>query len=81
MTDDFQRAMELYKKQYENLLIAISKNYHDRFLIIDEEGYYHIGASIKDAGNKIFMFSKIEDRDIQKVIMEKIKSEWTDITK
>ncbi|MDE6643836.1 MAG: hypothetical protein K2K27_07030 [Muribaculaceae bacterium] len=32
---------------------------HDRFLIIDEE-VYHIGASLKDLGKKLFAFSKME---------------------
>lgn len=32
---------------------------HDRFLIIDEE-VYHIGASLKDLGKKLFAFSKMD---------------------
>lgn len=32
---------------------------HDRFLIIDEE-VYHIGASLKDLGKKLFAFSRME---------------------
>jgi hypothetical protein len=33
---------------------------HDRFLIIDNETVYHIGASLKDLGKKWFAFSKIK---------------------
>jgi hypothetical protein len=33
---------------------------HDRFLIIDQQTVYHIGASLKDLGKKWFAFSKIE---------------------
>ena len=33
-------------------------NYHDRFLIIDDT-VYHIGASLKDLGKKLFAFSKL----------------------
>lgn len=32
---------------------------HDRFLIVDED-VYHIGASLKDLGKKLFVFSKME---------------------
>jgi hypothetical protein len=78
VNEAFQRVIELYNKQYENLKIHISENYHDRFLIIDDKIFYHIGASIKDAGNKTFMFSKIEDEDIMNLIRNKLKSEWTD---
>ena len=34
--------------------------YHDRFLIIDGTDVYHIGASLKDLGKKMFAFSKLE---------------------
>lgn len=33
---------------------------HDRFLIIDDETVYHIGASLKDLAKKWFAFSKIQ---------------------
>ena len=33
-------------------------NIHDRFLIIDND-VYHIGASLKDLGKKLFAFSKM----------------------
>ncbi len=36
------------------------KKSHDRFLIVDNEILYHIGASLKDLGKKWFAFSKIE---------------------
>jgi hypothetical protein len=35
------------------------KNFHDRFLIVDD-AVYHIGASRKDLGNKVFAFSELE---------------------
>jgi hypothetical protein len=36
------------------------KNAHDRFLIIDGNEVYHIGASLKDLGAKWFAFSKMD---------------------
>lgn len=33
---------------------------HDRFLIIDRNELYHLGASLKDLGKKWFAFSKLE---------------------
>jgi polyhydroxyalkanoate synthesis regulator phasin len=50
--------VDKYKHQYSNLTIKISDQYHDRFLIIDKKTY-HIGASLKDLGKKIFAFSKL----------------------
>ena len=35
------------------------KDIHDRFVIIDNENVFHIGASLKDLGKKLFAFSKL----------------------
>ena len=51
--------IEKYNKQYNNLELKTTKKFHDRFMIIDDDEVYHIGASLKDLGNKIFAFSKI----------------------
>lgn len=51
--------IEKYNKQYQNLQIKTTKNFHDRFIIIDEKKIYHIGASLKDLGKKVFAFSKL----------------------
>lgn len=48
-----------YNMQHSNLNVKVNKTYHDRFMVIDENDIYHIGASLKDAGKKVFAFSKI----------------------
>jgi polyhydroxyalkanoate synthesis regulator phasin len=50
--------IDKYNAQYNNLNVQTTKKFHDRFLLIDNEAY-HIGASLKDLGKKIFAFSKI----------------------
>lgn len=49
--------------------------FHDRFLIIDEETAYHIGASIKDAGKKCFGISRIGDAGIISDILQRLEIE------
>ena len=51
---------EKYNAQYEPIEIKLFTKSHDRFLIIDNQTVYHIGASLKDLGKKWFAFSKIE---------------------
>jgi len=58
ISKQLQLDIDKYNKQYNNLKIETSKKYHDRFLIIDKQTY-HIGASLKDLGRKIFAFSKL----------------------
>jgi len=52
--------IEKYNAQYNNLNIKISNKFHDRFLLIDNKEAYHIGASLKDLGKKVFAFNKID---------------------
>ncbi len=61
--------IEKYNSQYKNLIIKISNKFHDRFLIIDNKEAYHIGASLKDLGKKIFAFSKIAIVLLQKALI------------
>ena len=51
---------EKYQKQYKNVAIKETKDFHDRFLILDSSEIYHIGASLKDLGNKVFAFNKMD---------------------
>jgi hypothetical protein len=63
-TSNFTNQLKLdlikHKEQYPEIQIETFKKSHDRFLIIDKETVYHIGASLKDLGKKWFAFSKIE---------------------
>jgi len=52
-------AVAKYNKQYASITLKTTNKFHDRFLIIDKKELYHIGASLKDLGNKTFAFSKL----------------------
>ena len=52
---------EKFNVQYPSLEIKKFKKAHDRFLIIDKTEVYHIGASLKDVGKKMFAFSKMNN--------------------
>lgn len=65
-----------FKKQYGKLAIRTSNAFHDRFIIVDSKDFYHFGASIKDVGKRGFMFSRIEEEDVIKLIQKKLAEEW-----
>ena len=52
--------VEKYNKQYKPIELKTFKDSHDRFIIIDDEVIYHLGASLKDLGKKWFAFSKLD---------------------
>ena len=61
--------IQKFNKEYSTLEIAKSDKFHDRFILIDNEILYHIGASLKDLGKKCFAISKMEDKEfIEKYI-------------
>jgi len=69
MSKQLKLDIDKYNKQYSNLTIKTSDKFHDRFLIIDDKEAYHIGASLKDLGNKIFAFSKIDIKTIKEILL------------
>lgn len=55
---DLKLDLQKHNTQYQPIDIKVFKDSHDRFLIIDDD-VYHIGASLKDLGKKMFAFSKM----------------------
>ena len=69
-----------FNKQYQGLTIRTSSVFHDRFVIIDDRDFYHFGASIKDLGNKGFMFSRIEEVFVIDALRNEFNNEWAKAT-
>ncbi len=65
--------IQKFNKQYPTLKIAKTNAFHDRFIVIDNEVLYHIGASLKDLGKKCFGINKIEDMNFIRNIQNNIK--------
>jgi hypothetical protein len=59
-SDALQRATDLFNRQYGGMQIRVFRQSHDRFLIIDQQQCYHLGASLKDLGKKWFAFSRMD---------------------
>ena len=64
-----QIDIQKFNKEYPILKVAKTNKFHDRFIIIDNEEMYHLGASIKDLGKKCFGINKIEDVEIIEKIL------------
>lgn len=60
ITPQLQLDLDKHNDQYPPINIRTYRNSHDRFLIVDDKEVYHIGASLKDLGKKMFAFSKLE---------------------
>ena len=62
-----------FNSEYPLLQIKYTNTFHDRFIIIDDKELYHLGASLKDLGKKVFAISKIEDKYYLKLLINMIK--------
>lgn len=58
ISKQLQLDIQRHNAQYPPIDVRICSNVHDRFLIIDDV-VYHIGASLKDLGKKLFAFSQM----------------------
>lgn len=59
VSHELQQDLDKHNGQYEPIEMLTLTNVHDRFLIIDNI-VYHLGASLKDLGKKLFAFSRME---------------------
>ena len=60
ITQQLQLDLDRHNSQYPPIDIRTYRDSHDRFLIVDETDVYHIGASLKDLGKKMFAVSKLD---------------------
>ncbi len=65
-----QLALDVAKinEQYGNFKIELFNKSHDRFLIIDNNDIYHLGASLKDLGKRWFAFSKMDKNSVESIL-------------
>lgn len=75
LTKDIGKQLQLdldkHKAQYPPIAVKVLDKAHDRFLILDKQEIYHIGASLKDLGKRWFAFSKLDASGL--TILENLK--------
>jgi len=67
ITNALQLAEKHFNNQYGGLTLHITQICHDRFLIIDGKTIYLIGASLKDAGKRLFAFTQMDVSQISTI--------------
>ena len=72
LTHPINKELELdiqkVNQQYGNFKLKKFNKSHDRFLIIDQKEIYHLGASLKDLGKKLFAFSLLDTSSVQDLL-------------
>ncbi len=67
LTSQQQLDLSRHNSQYPPINIVVCRHNHDRFLIIDDVPYL-FGASIKDAGKKLFAFIKMQETEAADIL-------------
>ena len=67
LTAVVHQAESKFNSQYGGLTLHQIANVHDRFLILDGQTIYLIGASLKDAGKKLFAFTQMSPELIKEL--------------
>lgn len=67
-----QTDLDRHNAQYPAISAVEFEYSHDRFLILDAHTVYHLGASLKDLGNKWFAFSKLDESGLK--VMDRVKA-------
>ena len=58
LSEQLKLDIQKHNSQYDPVSVVRTQNIHDRFMIADDD-VYHIGASLKDLGRKLFAFSRM----------------------
>lgn len=77
MKSDFALEGRKFVSQHGNTVeVRITKSYHDRFILLDGNKCWHLGASIKDAGNKAFAMSEILSSALVSAVLTDVQNTW-----
>ena len=78
----FDLETERFRQRRSQMQVRtrISRDLHDRFIVIGDKAYWRIGCSIKDVGNRAFTASMIEDSRNAEALLETLLSAWAGTT-
>ena len=65
--EQFRLDVQRHNQQYPPIAVNICQRNHDRFLIIDDVVYI-FGASLKDAGKKLFAYIKMQETSADELL-------------
>jgi len=79
---DFGLEAQKFVKQHSGFSVEArrTKDFHDRFIILDEKNCFLLGASIKDAGNKGFTVVPLSEFSIVKSVIDHANQVWPSAT-
>ena len=62
-----------FNEQYPALEVRHTEAFHDRYLVLDGEVDYRVGASVKDAGRKAFGVDRLGDAALVEAVLSQLR--------
>ena len=70
-----EKQINKFNKQYNNKLKVFKNDkFHDRYIILDRNTIYHLGASINHLGKRVFSITLLEDKIVKSDLLNFVKS-------
>lgn len=71
-----------FAAQYSGVTIETrqSRDFHDRFIVLDGDICVHVGSSLKDAGRTACMISRVEDNLTRTALLNALAEAWAGAT-
>ncbi len=79
LPSNFGNAVEAFLMQHNGATVEVRahvKKIHDRFIIVDQGSAYSLGASIKDAGKRLWHLHRLDDRLQLAKLKNLLGAEW-----
>ena len=70
-----EQDINVFNTKNGGLSVSFNDDYHDRYLIIDDLVFYHLGSSVNYMGNKFSQIDKVEDDDIKMLLRKRINEQ------
>ncbi len=70
-----EQDINVFNTKNGGLSVYFNDDYHDRYLIIDDLVFYHLGSSVNYMGNKFSQIDKVEDEDIKILLRKRINEQ------
>lgn len=76
---DFALEGKTFSKQHSGMALEVrtAKDFHDRFIVIDDRQCFLLGASIKDAGSRGFTIVPLKDIPVVQFFLQHAEAVWT----
>jgi len=76
---DFHVEAGAFRNQFPQIQFEVrsTPDFHDRFVRIDRTSYYHVGASIKNAGSRAFLISRLQDPPVIAFLETYLEEAWS----